>query len=295
MLLSVVVLACVGAGPALAWAGETAPDSTEALKLEAPGERVIGMPMTFTAQGTADGLHRLFVYGEAYGREGCQAWPYKEQGQKGVVTLTSTEGEPLSAGHFSESFVVVPTREEYGVCAYLDVTASANPDVFEYGCFGILAHIVRFPEVGNTVECYMSYDPWWISADAQKAARERQKEREEHKRHEDEELEKAEQRQHEEAAAREALDEAERRRAVEEAERDSLRQPVATKVCRVPALRGHTLAGVRRLLRDANCRLGRVKTHHGHGELVVQSQSPKRGKTLAHGSAVSIVLGPRPR
>jgi len=37
------------------------------------------MPMTLTVEGTADGLHRLFVYGEANRQEGCEPWPYMEQ------------------------------------------------------------------------------------------------------------------------------------------------------------------------------------------------------------------------
>ena len=133
MLLGVAVLAFVLALPAIARAGETTPGSTETLKPEAGEERAIGMPMTLTVEGTADGLHRLFVYGEASGR--CETWPYQEQTQKGVVALTGSEGAPLAAEHFSKSFVVAPAGEWYGVCAYLDTTASANPDVFEYGCY----------------------------------------------------------------------------------------------------------------------------------------------------------------
>jgi hypothetical protein len=291
MLLSVAIVASVLAVAAIARAGEAASGSTETLKVEAPNERLLDEPMTLTVEGTADGLHRLFVYGEADVQGGCRAWPYKEQAQSGVVTLTGGEGEALNAGHFSNSFVVVPSSELYGVCAYLDTTASANPDVLEYGCFQMAAHLVHFPEVLNLSNCYMSYETWWASATWEQQAAERQKEKEAQRGREDEELEGVERRQHEEAAAREAAVEAERRRAVEEGELEGLGQPVAMKVCRVPALRLHTLAGARRLLRDANCRLGRVRTHHGHGKLVVESQSPKRGKALPYGSAVSIVLG----
>lgn len=276
MLLSVAVLVCVLALPTIAWAGETAPGSTETLKLEAPNERAVGVPMTLTVEGTADGLHHLFVYGEADRQEGCEAWPYQEQAQKGVVTLTSAEGEPLGEGHFSKIFVVAPAGEWYGVCAYLDAAASGNPDVFEYGCYQMPAHIVHFPEVPNVINCYMSYEPWWAVVAAGEWAKKLVEEREAEAKHRAE----AEQAQ---------------RRAVEEGERHALRPATVTKVCRVPALRRHTLAGARRLLREADCRLGRVTTHHGHGKLVVERQSPKRGKTLAHGSAVSIVLGPSSR
>jgi hypothetical protein len=291
MLLIVAALGCVLVLPSIARAGETAPGSAEALKLEAPDARAVGMPMPLTVEGTADGLHRLFVYGEADREEGCQTWPYQEQTQEDAVTLTSTGGEPLSAGHFSKSFVVVPASEWYGVCAYLGTTASANPDVFDYGCYQMPAHIVHFPEAPNLTNCYMSYAPWWVTATLEQGAKE-QLEKARAERTHREELEEAERRQHEEAAGHEALQEAEQRRAVEEGDRHGLRESVAIKVCRVPALRRHTLAGTRRLLRDADCRLGRVRTDRGDGKLVVERQSPNRGKTLPHGAAVSIVLGP---
>ena len=274
MLLGVAVLAYMIALPAIARAAETSPGSTETLKLEAGEERAVGMPMTLTVEGTADGLHRLFVYGEAAGR--CETWPYQEQTQKGVVALTGSEGAPLAAEHFSKSFVVVPAAGEwYGVCAYLDTTASTNPDVFEYGCYQMPSHLVHFPEVPDLTNCYMSYLPWWVAASAGRESQKIVEEREAENRR----LEEAEQAQ----------------RRASEAERDGIRR-AATKVCRVPALRRHTLAGARRLLREANCRVGRVTTHHhGHGKTVVASQSPKRGKTLPHGSAVSIVLAPAGR
>jgi hypothetical protein len=284
-VLSSVVLAL----PATAWAGETAPGSTETLKLVAPvaDERALNVPMTVTAEGAADGLHRLFVYGEP-NVQGCQTWPYQEQAQKGAVTLTDIEGEPLSAGHFSKSFVVTPTREAYGVCAYLDTTASANPDVFEYGCYGIPAHIVRFPEVANVVECYESYEPWWVIKAQEEGSRE-QLERAQAERKRREEAQQAAR----EAVARQTSEEAARRLAIEEAIRRAFEVSPIPKLCRVPQLRRHTLVGVRRLLRAADCRLGRVTIrHHVYGTLVAKSQNPRPGKTLPQGSAVSIVLGP---
>jgi hypothetical protein len=159
----------------------------------------VGKPMTVTVGGTADGLHRLFAYGEAAGRlEGCDTWPYQEAVQVGALTLTSAEGEPLSPGHFERSFVVVPTTASaYVVCAYLDTTPSGNPDVFEYGCYNIPATPL------NNINCYRSYLPWWVGAAAERGAREQ--------------LEKAiaERKSREEAVARQVREEGERRQAIE--------------------------------------------------------------------------------
>jgi hypothetical protein len=285
-LLSVAVLLGLLALPALALGGETAPGSTETLALEASNEREVGEPMTVTVEGTVDGLHRLFVYGEADVGGGCAAWPYEEPAHKGAVTLTSAEGEPLSAGHFFKSFVVVPaSASAYGVCAYLDATPSANPDVFEDGCYVIPATPT------DNVNCLMPYTPWWVIASLEKGAREQLAKAQ------------AERRSHEEALARGAREEAERRQAIEAVARRSREEgeryqreanQAKAQRCAVPQLRRHTLAGVRRLLRDADCRLGKVTTrHHGHGTLVVKSQNPQHGKTLLPGSAVSIVLGLR--
>jgi hypothetical protein len=284
--LSVAVLVGLLVLPAIAWGGETAPGSTETLRVEAPSEREVGKPMTITVEGAADGLHRLFVYGEADREEGCRGWPYEEQAQKGAVTLTSAEGEPLGAGHFFKSFVVVPASAPwYAVCAYLDATPSANPDVFEYGCYVIPATPM------NNVNCYMSNMAWWVAAAAEEGAR-RELEKSQAERKSREESEQTQRRIGEEALARQAGEEAARRQAIEETERNA--REATPKRCTVPRLRRHTLAGVRRLLRDADCRLGRVRTrHHGHGPLVVKSQNPQHGKTLRQGSAVSIVLGPR--
>lgn len=188
------------------------------------------------------------------------------------MTLTSAEGEPLSVAHFSKSFVAVPAGELYSACAYLDTTASANPDVFEYGCYQTQTHVVRFPEVPSTVNCYMSNLPWWAVLSAAQQSKKLVEERQAENKHREE----AEQAQH---------------RALEEGEHNGSLPALARRVCRVPALRHHSPAGARWLLREADWRLGRVSSWHGHGKLVVESQSPKRGKILPRGSAVSIVLG----
>jgi len=68
--------------------------------------------------------------------------------------------------------------------------------------------------------------------------------------------------------------------------------PVAPTPCVVPALIHHSLAGARRLLVAAHCRLGRVTApHRHHGALVVTHQSPSHGQSLTQDAAVTVDLG----
>jgi hypothetical protein len=64
--------------------------------------------------------------------------------------------------------------------------------------------------------------------------------------------------------------------------------------CRVPRLHGLTLAGARRRLVRAHCRLGRVTRHHGH-HLRVRSQRPKAGAVVRLHAKVRVTLWPRRR
>ncbi len=278
VVCSVTALGCLLGLPAVASA-DPAPGSTETLTLSASYERELGTQMSITVEGAADGLHRLFVYGEAEGT--CTPWPYEESTQKKAVWLSSPDGEPLAAGPFSKTYEVIPeTSPSYDVCAYLDTTASGLPDDFESGCFWIPDGDCYFPSV-SPAEILSSEEEarkFLEEADAERARRAA--------------AEQAQRRTNEEAVARRASEEAQRRRATEEAERRA--REAKSKRCRVPQLRRHTLAGVRHLLRDANCRLGRVTTlHRGHGTLIVKSQNPQHDKTLPQGSAVSIVLAVR--
>lgn len=282
-LLSVVVLACLLAVPAIASASSwTAVGSSETLTLSASYERRAGEPMSVYVEGTADGLHRLFVYGEPYGSGGgCGTRPFEEGIHRKAVALALPEGEPLAAGPFSKTFVTVPepTFAE-DVCAYLDTSASAWPDVIEAVCFVIPEGTCYIPLATPPELIYDEERAKEIFEGAEAERKHRA------------EAKQAESLASEEVAARQVREEAERRHATEEAERKA--REANGKQCKVPQLRRHTLAGARRLLRDADCRLGRVTTrHHGHGTLVVQSQSPERGKTLPQGSAVSVVLEPR--
>jgi hypothetical protein len=281
-LLSIAVAVCVLAVPAVACAEES--QSAETLTVEAPSARLLGEPMPVTVAGTAGGLDRLFVYGQPW-QATCKAWPYEEEGESGVVPLTSTEGEPLGAGPFSKVFTVTTASSPYAACAYLDSTPFANPEAYASGCWEIPSRAVSFPEVQNPIDCFITSDPWWaIVGGEEDAKRQLETYQREHKHQE--ELEKAQQREAEEAAANASESHGTTGTA------DYIVNP--NKLCRVPALRRHTLGGVRHLLREADCRLGRLTIrHHDHGTLVVKSQNPQHGKTLAANARVSIVLGPR--
>jgi hypothetical protein len=71
--------------------------------------------------------------------------------------------------------------------------------------------------------------------------------------------------------------------------------PAQAKPCRVPALRGTTVAGARKRLRRANCRLGAITESRGvtrkTGRVVHQTEPA--GSSLAQDARVGIKLGPR--
>jgi hypothetical protein len=276
-----VAAVCALTAPTLAQGeGYVVPGSTETIRVEAPDVREVGKPMTLTVAGTADGLHRLFVYGEADHSEGCAPWPHQEQAQVGAVTLAGTEGESLDAGHFSKSFVVVPANAAwYAACAYLAAAPSANPDAFAYGCFVVPASLT------DNINCYMFNEPLYLAvADAELAASAPERHAAESRQRE--EAEQAARRTSEEAAAKAAAEQAAWNKRIEEATGRA-----AAPACHVPKLRRHTLAGVRNLLREAHCRLGRVsEPRQEHGERVVSGQHPRPGQTLPPDSPVSVVL-----
>lgn len=92
---------------------------------------------------------------------------------------------------------------------------------------------------------------------------------------EEAELKQVEERWAQEAAARERTEHEE-----EEAEHPA---------CRVPALKGDTLAAARRALAKAHCRLGAVhQSAHHHGALYVSAQGAPAGERLAHNARVAL-------
>ncbi len=74
----------------------------------------------------------------------------------------------------------------------------------------------------------------------------------------------------------------------EEREEEEAEHPA----CRVPALKGDTLASARRALRRAHCRLGAIhQPAHHHGTLYVSAQGAPAGEQLAHGARVVLWCG----
>ena len=108
----------------------------------------------------------------------------------------------------------------------------------------------------------------------------------------------AEERSQRETAERQHHEEAEQsekaRLGKEEGEQ---KQAKEAAVCVVPSLRGDSLKGASRALRKAHCELGGVtvavpRGYHGHGAVVVRSQSLRRGTRHPDRTAVAITLGP---
>jgi hypothetical protein len=94
----------------------------------------------------------------------------------------------------------------------------------------------------------------------------------------------------ERAAALVTAREAGERAARETAQRE-LRARASRARCRVPALKGETLAAARAALLRGHCRLGSVTGASSRRGLVVTGQSHPKGARLAHGAAVAVRLG----
>lgn len=98
-----------------------------------------------------------------------------------------------------------------------------------------------------------------------------------------------------ETELREQREREERKEREEREERQMAEEAAQAKRCRVPALRGATVAGARRRLLRANCRLGAVTRSGGvtrrTGRVVHQTEPA--GSSLAQDARVGIKLGPR--
>ena len=70
----------------------------------------------------------------------------------------------------------------------------------------------------------------------------------------------------------------------------------APVVCKVPGLKGMRIAGAKRLLRAAHCTLGKVTRkkvvkRRRIGKVI--AQKPRKGKALANGAKVAVIVGKR--
>ena len=96
------------------------------------------------------------------------------------------------------------------------------------------------------------------------------------------------------AAHKQQEEELAKERAAEEAaETQHLASPKA--LCVVPRLTSKSLAGARRALNQADCRLGAVREpKHAHGDLIVRAQSMRPGSRHRAGTRVAVTLIGRP-
>ena len=72
----------------------------------------------------------------------------------------------------------------------------------------------------------------------------------------------------------------------------------APVVCKVPGLKGLTIAGAKRFLKAAHCKLGKVKLRNVDKRKrvgKVLAQAPRKGRTLAKGAKVTVKVGKRRR
>jgi hypothetical protein len=245
----------------------------ETLSISFAGKATTGQPLGITARGVADGAHRLYVYADQSGYR-CASDPNQEYNPgSGVIVLSSTAGDTLSAGGFTNNYTYTPASELFDVCAYLDDTPFDAPDV-------LATDAPAEDEVKKYLENQEGAQPTGSRTGTLPGA--------------------VEPLPYNPQIAKEYWErveaEARSRREREQAAQAEHRAGAAVQ-CVVPALRGHSLTAARRLLHDAHCKLGRVTIRHGahHGTLVVTRQSPGRGRKLRQGAAVSVTLGPRTR
>ncbi len=258
----------------VAYLGAVASADGESLNLSLPTSAAVNKFYAITAEGTADGSHRLFVYVEP-GGAACAASPHEEAIKfSDSIPVFGAEGVALAAGPFvSTTSVFAPPEEAlYSVCGYLDALPAGVADAAVEGRFTVPSGPVEAPELIKEA-----------SEELKRLAEERERELEE-----------------ERAAAKERAEREEREAAALRAigtlqappgEPAPVAAPAAVH-CVVPALRGHSLAWTRRALGRARCSLGKVRrAQTGHGALVVVRQDVRRGTSLRDGAAVGVVLG----
>jgi hypothetical protein len=230
----------------------------------------VGWPLNVTLAGVADGVHRLYAYADQ-GGYACASDPQYESYRYGVVSLSSTAGDLLSAGGYSKTYSYTPTTL-FRICAYLDATASDTPDARATG--GPAEDPVNKylenqepaqPTGSRTVTMPGAIEPAPVNPQAV--------------------------REYWERVAREARSTVEREHAEHEAQEAQRR---ITARCVVPPLKGDSLARARRALLHAHCKLGKVSRGRGaHGATVVTGQAPAQGKKLGQGAAVAVTVDSR--
>src|SRR5580692_3157695 len=118
---ALIVLALGLAAPALAQA-----DSIEISTSASPTQ---GEPVTVTVSGRTEQARKLYVYVSSE-YTFCASTPYSEANNYGASPLSSSSGDPISAGSFSKAYTYTPsaTNTKYQLCAYIDEGSSATPN-----------------------------------------------------------------------------------------------------------------------------------------------------------------------
>ncbi len=269
----VALVACLGA---------VARAQGESLTLSLPTSAAVNKFYAITAEGTADGSHRLFVYVEP-GGAACAASPDEEATKfSDSIAVFGHEGVALAAGPFASTTSVFAPAEEslYSVCGYLDAMPAGVADAAVERRFAVPSGPVEAPELSQVAK-----------EELKRLAEERERELEEER---TATRERAEREEREAAALRHngTLDPPPAEPAPVHA---SVAAP-ATARCVVPGLRGHSLVWARRALGRAGCSLGKVRRPHaGQRALVVIRQDIRRGTSLRDGASVGVVLGLPPR
>jgi len=263
---------------------ESMPGSGETLSLSVASQGIVGEPLAITASGIADGTHHLVVYGSYIDEGPARGAACTAAQDEGAEALTPSGGDVLPSGSFETHFAVVPRHEcDYFVSAYLEAAGSRYADAWAFECVSFWEE--TSPGAWAKISCYV---PLVTPLELRSLEEETQRVTEE-----------AEARR---AAARHAEElqnaQAHRRElealaAAEQAEREAAKRNAAHAAhCHVPALVGHTLEGARRLLKAADCRLGRVTlTRDRHATARVRGQSPSPHRLLAAGAAIAVTIG----
>jgi hypothetical protein len=270
-----VVLIGVLVNAAIAMLLTAALASAETLRLSVGDKPALHEPLSVTAEGSADGAHRLYAYVDP-GAEVCAPNPQAEATERfGVALISSSKGDLLSVGFFARPYTYVPeVNDAYSVCGYLDDLPTDPPDAVAVATFGVPSGPV---------------EPTYLEAAADELK---------HIAVEHEQQELAAQ-----AKLRQEREELERIPASElpqsgaaSPQGSALVGAGAAARCIVPLLKGHTLARARVLLLRAHCRLGKVeRPSRARGALDVTRQGVRHGRVLSAGAAVAVGLGPATR
>ena len=257
----------------------------ESLELSLPVSAHVDAFYVITAEGMADGAHRLFAYATP-GALSVRPPPMRRGKMfTDAIAIFGPEGVALESGPFvrADHGFAPPEDDDYSVCGYLDAAPEDVADAVAEGRFAV-------PSV-----------PWgkvnmWSGKTAKNS---------------DASPRKGNGNWKNSAPPPKNVKNAKRAKRPRSGSSARCRRPLPNSFLRrfgplwprlrcvhrmVPALRGHSLAWTRRALVRAHCSLGRVqRAAAAHGSLVVIRQDMRRGTSLRDGASVGVALGHPPR